>query len=75
MLWGNSRGGGYQDWAGRGQRSLIGKIFGEKKVNFLGIKSTMMKIWQHRGLSKVVALGQNAFQFVFTQSADRDAIL
>lgn len=28
-----------------GKRSLIGKIFGEKKANFLDVKSTVTKLW------------------------------
>lgn len=53
-----------------GQRSLIGKVFGEKRANFLGIKNTMLKLWHHKGLCKVVGLGHNFFQFVFAQVQD-----
>lgn len=57
------------------ERSLIGRVFGEKKANLVGVKSTMMKIWQHRGLYKVVALDQNVFQFVFKEEGDREGIM
>lgn len=31
------------------QRSLIGKVFVERRTNFLGVKGAMMKIWQYKG--------------------------
>lgn len=58
-----------------GNRSLIGKVYGEKRANFLGIKSSMLKLWQNRGISKVVALPQGLFQFVFNKEADRESIM
>lgn len=44
-----------------GNRNLIGKVYGDKKANFLGVKSSLMKLWQQRGLSKVVSLEHNSF--------------
>lgn len=41
------------------ERSLVGKVFGEKKANFVGMRNAMMKIWHHKGLWKVVALELN----------------
>lgn len=38
-----------------GSRSLIGKVSGDKRSNFLGMKRAMMKLWVYKGLSKVVA--------------------
>lgn len=32
-----------------GRRSLVGRVYGDKKANFLGIKSTFMKLWHHKG--------------------------
>lgn len=58
-----------------GHRSLIGKVYGDKKANFTGVKSSLMKLWQYRGLSKVVALSLNTFQFVFNQASDRDGVM
>lgn len=52
-----------------------GKVFGEKKANFVGVKSTMFKIWNHKGLCKVKALSQNIFQFVFKRPEERDEVL
>lgn len=58
-----------------GHRSLIGKVFGEKRANFLGVKNTMMKLWQHKGLCKVVGLTQNVYQFVFQATAEREMVM
>lgn len=55
------------------QRSIIGRIYREKKANVVGIRSTVMKLWDHRGLCKVIALTSNVFQFVFQE--DRESIL
>lgn len=57
------------------KKSLIGKIFGEKKTNFMGMRNAIMKIWHHKGLCKVVALIFNVYQFIFTSIAERDEIL
>lgn len=58
-----------------GNRSLIGRVFGEKKANFMGVKSTMLKLWQHRGLIRVVSSGPNTFQFIFAKFVDREDIM
>lgn len=34
-----------------------------------------MKLWQHKGLKKVVALSPNVYQFIFTQVAEWELIL
>lgn len=57
------------------ERSLIGRIFGEKKANLVGIRNTMTKLWKNRGLKKVVALDQNVYQFVFKEEADREGVM
>lgn len=61
--------------AEEGARSLIGRIFGDKKANFLGLKNAFMKLWQHKGLDKVIALEQNAVQFIFGKASNREAVL
>lgn len=58
-----------------GRRSLIRKMFGEKRTNFVGVRSAMMRLWQHRGLSKVVALAPNVYQFIFQDAANREGVL
>lgn len=57
------------------KRSLIGKVFGDKKANLVGIRGTMLKLWGARGLHKVIPLDQNVFQFVFNAASDREGIL
>lgn len=56
-------------------KSIIGKIYGEKRANLVGVQSTMMKLLAHRGLCKVVALAPNVFQFVFKEATEREGIL
>lgn len=58
-----------------GMHSLIGRIFGDKKANFLGLRTAFMKLWQYKRLCKVIALGNNTFQFIFLKASDREAIL
>lgn len=58
-----------------GERSLVGRIFGEKRANFVGVRNTMMKLWHQNGIVKVIALSQNAFQFVFEDPAGRKEVL
>lgn len=56
-------------------RSIIGKIYGDKKANLVGVRSTIMKLWAHRALCKMLALVQNVFQFVFNEANDKEGIL
>ncbi|KAK6160207.1 hypothetical protein DH2020_003588 [Rehmannia glutinosa] len=56
-------------------KSLVGKIFGTKKVNFIGLKSTLISIWQTREAFAVQEIGENAFQFVFRNTEDKDKVL
>lgn len=42
-------------------RSLVGKIVGEKIVNIVGVRSTMMKLWGNRVPCKVLALDKNVY--------------
>lgn len=56
-------------------RSLIGKVFGDKRSNFVGMRNVMMKLWQHKELHKVVALEQNVYQFIFKSAVEREEIL
>lgn len=51
-------------------RSLIGKIFGDKQVNFVGLRSTLSSIWSTSGPFKIRELGINLFQFVFANTQD-----
>lgn len=47
------------------QRSLIGKVYDEKIVNFTGLKNTLTTLWSSSGAFKIRELGVNMFQFVF----------
>lgn len=49
------------------ERSLLGRIWGEKKENFTGIKNTFSVLWCPKGDLKVVELGHNFYLFIFFQ--------
>lgn len=51
------------------------KGFWDKRANFVGIKSTLLKLWHSRGLCEVVNLGPNLCQFVFTHKQDRESVM
>ncbi|CAA0819886.1 Unknown protein [Striga hermonthica] len=57
------------------QLSLIGKCFGEKKVNFNGLLTTLGNIWFTRKPFHIKNMGINKFQFLFQSEEDRDKIL
>lgn len=57
----------------KGRRSLIGKVFEQKRFNLVRVRSTMMKLWHHKCLCKVVALALNIYQFVFEEASEREA--
>lgn len=48
----------------------MGKIFGDKKVNFLGLHNTMTVSWPTNEVFKICELGKNLFQFVFSNQED-----
>lgn len=58
-----------------GSRSLFGKIWGSKKVNYTGLKQTFSKLWCPAGDLRVVELGPNFFQFIFSLQAEKDRAL
>ncbi|CAA0809678.1 Unknown protein [Striga hermonthica] len=55
--------------------SLIGKIYGEKKANFGGLKTTLSNIWSTEAPFTVRSIGANLFQFIFQKVEDKDKIL
>ncbi|KAK6121118.1 hypothetical protein DH2020_045144 [Rehmannia glutinosa] len=57
------------------ERSLIGRIFGTKKVNFMGIKNTTASIWQTKESFSVREIGVNLYQFVFFSEEDKIRVL
>ncbi|KAK6158888.1 hypothetical protein DH2020_006202 [Rehmannia glutinosa] len=57
------------------EKGLIGKIFGEKKINFTGLKNTVPSIWITRESFVVREIGLNLFQFVFKSQEDKSKVL
>lgn len=52
--------------------SLMGRIWVEKTANFTGIKSTFGKLWCQKGSPKVIVLGTNFYQFIFSDREEKD---
>lgn len=42
-------------------RSLVGKVYGDKRVNFVGLRNTIWVIWPTKEPFKVRELGVNLF--------------
>lgn len=55
--------------------SLLGRIWGEKTTNLTGIKRTFGPLWCHKGTLRVIELGNNFFQFFFSDKGERDRVL
>lgn len=53
-------------------RSIMGKIWGKKAANFTGLKSTLNRLWCHRGDLKVIEQGFNYYQFIFTDMEEKE---
>lgn len=56
-------------------RSLLGKVWGKKAANFTGLKSTLNQLWCQNGDLKVIELGFNYYQFVFSDSGEKERVL
>ncbi|KAK6136615.1 hypothetical protein DH2020_029648 [Rehmannia glutinosa] len=56
-------------------RSLLGKSFGSKKINFAGLRNTLLNIWQTRDPLTVREIGNNLFQFIFQNQEDKNRVL
>lgn len=57
------------------ERSLIGRIHGEKRVSYQGLKNTMQGLWKVNGELGVRELGPNIFQFIFSSKDDRQKVV
>lgn len=57
------------------ERSLAGRIYGDKQVNFVGFRNTMTAIWPVKEPFKLRELGRNLFQIVFSSQEDLKRIL
>lgn len=53
------------------KRSLVGKVFGDKKANFTGLKNTLNGIWNTSKPFKISELKNNLFQFIFESEQDK----
>ncbi|CAA0808754.1 Unknown protein [Striga hermonthica] len=56
-------------------RSLIGKIHGDKRINFNGLKETLSHIWRTQQPFTVRLVGYNIFQFAFQSEEDKQKVL
>lgn len=50
---------------GECSRSLIGKVIGERKTNFIGIKKYAESSWGKVKRLKIAEISPNMFQFIF----------
>ncbi|CAA0817405.1 Unknown protein [Striga hermonthica] len=57
------------------QLSLLGKIYGEKKANYNGLKATLNNIWVTKNQFFIKNIGPNLFQFTFQSKEDKERIL
>ncbi|CAA0834207.1 ubiquitin-associated (UBA)/TS-N domain-containing protein [Striga hermonthica] len=55
--------------------SLLGKIYGSKKANVMGLKTILQNIWHTQWPFQTRNLGDNKFQFVFQSEDDKKKIL
>lgn len=55
--------------------SLLGKIWGKKEANFTGIRNTFRLLGCPKEDLKVVELGQNFYQFVYSYREKMDRAL
>lgn len=55
-------------------RSLVGKIFGDKVANFSGLKNTLAILWSSVKPFKTRELGVNMYQFVFDSEMDKQKV-
>lgn len=55
-------------------QSLARKIYGEKRVSFVGSRNTITAIWLTKEPFKVKELGFNLFQFVFSNQEDKKKV-
>ncbi|XP_027178169.1 uncharacterized protein LOC113777336 [Coffea eugenioides] len=56
------------------EESLVGKIKGEKVINFVGVKNFVTLAWGYPKGLRVVEVGVNTFQFFMANVKDRERI-
>lgn len=57
------------------EKSLVGRIYGGKEVNFIGLKQTMTKLWCGERSLKVIELKHKMYQFVFSRKEEKNRVL
>ncbi|CAA0824400.1 Unknown protein, partial [Striga hermonthica] len=57
------------------QRSLFGKIVGDRKASWIGVQRTMSHIWKLKQPMEVKDLGYNFFQFTFQNKDDLKKVI
>ncbi|GER32678.1 RNA-directed DNA polymerase [Striga asiatica] len=57
------------------KQSLIGKVYGDKKINFSGLKATLRNIWVTQKQFSMRNIGTNLFQFIFQTVEDKLKVL
>lgn len=63
--------GSQEEWL----RSLVGKIYGDKKANFTGVRKVFSSLWMDSGLLKIRELGSNLYLFVFDTQEQKLKVL
>ncbi|CAA0807045.1 Unknown protein, partial [Striga hermonthica] len=56
------------------ERSLFGKVIGDRKASWVGIKRAMSNIWRLSLPMEVKELGHNFFQFLFQSKDDKERV-
>lgn len=57
------------------ERSLLGRVWGNKTANFIGLRNTLTPLWCHKGEMQIVELSANFFQFIFSSREEKDRVL
>lgn len=50
------------------ERSLMCKVWENKPMNFIGLRNTLGQLWCQKRELKVIELGSNFYQFVFSNT-------
>ncbi|CAA0838704.1 Unknown protein [Striga hermonthica] len=57
------------------ERSLFGKIVGDRPANIMGVKRMMSNIWKLQQAMEVKEISSNYFQFLFTSMDDKAKVV
>ena len=56
------------------KESLVGKVMGEKIINYVGVRNFVTVAWGYPKGLRVVEVGVNTFQFFIPSEKDRERI-